>query len=324
MKSNKLVKLFLLLAIAFGPFVGEAQTLKEATEAYNTGATLLQDKKPQEAIEFLYKALEISEDLEFEGTEIKRNAEDLIPTAHFQYAMNLYRAKDMYGSLEQLEKAQETSKSYGDRRTLGRVQSIIPQLYNQMGNTEYRADNFEKAISYYEKAIGVKADYSDPYLGIALSMEKQENFDGMLEYLKKTMEVSLQTNDRNKADDAQKKAKAYLLRKGDEAQKAKKHEEAIAFFKKALEFDDNDGTIYFVLAINNSELKLWENVVEFSKLALEKGNGNLDEAGIHYQMGVAYQNQGDTTQACEAFTKALTGSFRAAAEYQMNEVLKCK
>lgn len=323
MKSNKLAKLILVLTIVVVPCLSQSQTLKEATEAYNTGATLLQEKKSKEAIGYLYTALELSEELDYEGTVIKKNTEDIIPTAHFQNAMNLYKEKDMKGALEQLEKAQETARSYGDRKTLGRVETIIPQLYNQMGNTEYRAENFEKAISYYEKAIGIKADYSDPYLGIALSMEKQENFDGMLEYLKKTMEVSLQTNDRNKADDAQKKAKSYLLIKGDEAQKAKKTEEAISFFKKVLEFDESDGTIYYVLAINNSELKEWGNVIEFSKLALEKANGNLDEAGIYYQMGVAYQNQGDTTEACQAFTNALSGTYRAAAEYQIKE-LKCK
>ena len=324
MRSNKLAKLILVLSIVVIPNLSQSQTLKEATEAYNTGATLLQDKKPKEALGYLYNALALSEELEFEGTEIKRNTEDIIPTAHFQNAMNLYREKDMNGTLEQLEKAQETAHSYGDRKTLGRVETIIPQLYNQMGNTEYRADNFEKAINYYEKAIGIKTDYSDPYLGIALSMEKQENFDGMLEYLRKTMDVSLQTNDRNKADDAQKKAKAYLLLKGDEAQKVKSFEEAISYFKKALEFDELDGTIYYVLAVNNSELKEWEKVIEFSKLALEKANGNLDEAGIYYQMGVAFQNQGDTTEACQAFTNALSGAYRAAAEYQMKEVLKCK
>ncbi len=324
MKTNWLNKLFVVLTFAVAPHCLSAQTLKEATEAYNTGATLINEKKPEQAIEHLYRALEISEDLEYEGEETKRLAEDLIPTAHLQHAMNLYRAKDMYGALDQLEKAQETAKMYADRNTLGRVERIIPQLYNQMGNTEYREENFEKAIDYYKKAIEVKADYPDPYLGIALSHEKQENFDGMLDYLKQTIEVSNAANDRKRAEDAQRKAKGYLLRVGDEAQKAKRFEEAIEFLERALEFDDTDATLLYAIAVNYNELKNWEKVIEYGKLALDKANGSIEEAGVYYNIGVAFQNQGDTAQACEAFSNALSGSYRAAAEYQMQEVLKCQ
>ena len=150
---------------------------------------------------------------------------------------------------------------------------IRDRLYNQMGNTEYREENFEKAIDYYKKAIGVKADYPDPYLGIALSYEKQESFDEMLDYLKQTIEVSNAANDRKRAEDAQRKAKGYLLRVGDEAQKAKRFEEAIEFLVRAIEFDDTDATLLYAIAVNYNELKNWGKVIEYGKLALDKANG---------------------------------------------------
>lgn len=322
MRTNKLNKLFLVFAIALLiPILGSSQTVREAVEEYNTGAQMLKEN-PQGALGHLYKALEISEDLEFEGKETKELAESLIPQAHYQYAMILYRERKMYETLEQLEKALETSKKFLDRRTQASVERIIPQLYNQMGNTEYRANNFDKAIDYYKKAIDVKPDYPDPYLGISLSYEKAENFEEMLEYLKKTIEVSLQVNDRSKAEDAQRKAKGYLLRNGQEAQQAKKFQEAVEWFTRVLEFENTDGSVYLVLAVNYGELKNWQKVVENCTLALEN-NGSLDSAGIYYQMGMAHQNMGNTAEACQAFSNALSGSFRAAAEYQMKEVLKC-
>jgi tetratricopeptide (TPR) repeat protein len=324
MRTDKLKKLLFILPMVLVSLLTTAQTLKEATEVFNTAGTLINEKKYDEAIPHLYRALTMCEDLEEEGKVLKEQIEALIPKAHFQFAMNLYKEKKMYETLEQLEKAQETSKKFGDRATLASVSRTIPQLYNQMGNTEYRANNFEKAISYYEKAIAIKADFPDPYLGIALSYEKQENFEKMLETLKQTIEISMRANDRNKADDALKKAKAYLLRKGDEAQKAKNFEEAISFFTQVLEFDKTDGTIFFVLAINYSEIKNWDKVIEYSKLALEVGNGSIDKAGVYYQIGVAYQSLGKKAEACEAFNNALNGSFRAAAEYKIKEELKCQ
>ncbi|MDD2197028.1 MAG: tetratricopeptide repeat protein [Bacteroidales bacterium] len=323
MKTNKMKFLILAITLVFAlPFVSEAQTVKEAVEAYNSGASILKDN-PAGALEKLYQALEISEELDYDGQETKLLAQSLIPKAHQQLAMNLYREKKLPESLAHLENARRTAKEYGDNGTLTRVDKIIPQLYNQMGNSEYREENFEKAIESYQKSIEVKTDYPDPYLGIALSYEKQENYDSMLEYLKKTLEVANSINDRNKAEDAQKKAKAYLLKKGDSAQKDKEYNEAIEFFTKILEFDQADGTTYFLLAVNYSELKNWDKVVDNCELALEHANGSLDKAGIHYQMGIAFQNLGKNTEACKAFSNALSGTYSAAAEYQMKEVLKC-
>jgi tetratricopeptide (TPR) repeat protein len=324
MKTKKLKNLLYLLPLVFLPLVMSAQTLREATEEFNKAGVLINEQKPEEALPILYRALTMSEDLEEEGAQLKEQIQDIIPKAHLQYAMSLYKAKKFYETIEQLEKAQETSKKYGDRKTLASVNRTIPQLYNQIGNNEFRVNNFEKAIGYYQKAIDIKADFPDPYLGISLSLEKLEKFTEMLDMLKKTMEISIQVNDRNKADDAVKKAKAYLLRKGDEAQKAKKFEEAIVFFEKVLEYDNTDATIFFVIAVNYNELKNWDKVIEFSNKTLEIGNGNIDRAGVYFQIGVAYQNLDKKAEACEAFNNALNGSFRQAAEYKIKNELKCQ
>lgn len=324
MKINKIKKLLAVLTFTLAlPFFGLTQTVKEAVEAYNAGASIIKEN-PVGAIEHLYRALELSEDLDYDGKETKELAESLIPQAHYQAAMQYYKQKKMTETLDQLEKALETSKKYFDKKTQSSVERIIPQLYNQLGNSEYRANDFEGAIKHYMMAIEIKPDYPDPYLGISLSYENMEDFDNMLSYLKKTIEVANNANDRSKADDAQRKAKGYLLRNGQEAQKNAKHEEAVEWFTKVLDFDKTDGSVYFVLAVSYGELKNWEKVIENSQLALDNANGALDEAGIHYQMGVAYQNLGDTAQACQEFNNALSGSYRAAAEYQIKEVLKCQ
>jgi tetratricopeptide (TPR) repeat protein len=322
MKTIKLKRIVSILMLTLLiPVFGFSQTAREAVEEYNIGAGLIKDD-PGKALEHLYRALEISEELDFEGKEYKELAESLIPRAHFQLGMSLGKANKPLEALKQFEKAKETAEKYFDKNTLGRVEKIIPQLYNRMGNTDFRAANYEKAISDYKKAIEIKDDYPDPYLGISLSYEKMEDYEKMIEYLKKTLDIALKVNDRAKAEDAQRKAKGYLLRNGDAAQQAKKHEEAIGWFEKVIDFDSTDGAIYFILAVNHGELKNWDKVIEYGKLALENANG-LDEAGVYYQMGVAYTNLGNNAEACSSFKNAQTGSFRQAAEYQINEVLKC-
>ncbi len=323
MKTSTVRILSLVIALTFAfPAFLSAQTLKEAVEAYNAGASMLKDD-PSGALVKLYEALEISLELDYDGQETQLLAQSLIPKAHQQLAMNLYRDKKLPETLDQLEKARKTSIDFNDDATLARVDKIIPQLYNQMGNAEFRQELFAEAIDHYKKAIDIKTDYTDPYWGIALSYEKMEDFDAMMDYLKKTLDVANSMNDKSKVENAQKKAKGYLLKSGDVAQKENRYAEAIDFFNKSLEFDAEDGTVYFLLAVNNAELKQWEKVIEFSALALEHANGQLDKAGIYYQMGTAYQNLKRNAEACESFSKALNGSYGPAAEYQMKEVLKC-
>jgi tetratricopeptide (TPR) repeat protein len=321
MNAKQFIKLFAIIGF-FCPLAlfGQA-TKKDAVDAYNAGAQIIK-QDPKAALESLYLSLKLSTELGEDGEETKILAESLIPRTHLELAMKFYGEKKMYETLEQLEKAQELAEKYNDNSTKQRVERTIPQLYNQMGNTQYRSNNFEKAIEYYNKAIKAKTDYPDPYLGISLSYEKLNDFDKMLESLKRTLEVANSVNDRNKAEDATTKAKAFLLRKGDEAQKANKNAEAVKWFTRSLDFDPNDGSVYYALSINFNALKDWDNAIANGNLALEKGNGSIDSNGVYFQIGTAYQEKGMSNEACKAFSNA-QGSFKAAAEYQMKEKLKC-
>lgn len=321
MNTKPFLKLFTVIGLLCPLLLFSQTTKKDAVDAYNSGAQMIK-QDPKAALESLYLSLKLSTELGEEGEETKILAESLIPRTHLELAMKFYGEKKMYETLDQLEKAKELAEKYNDNSTKQRVERTIPQFYNQMGNTQYRSNNFDKAIEYYNKAIKVKADYPDPYLGISLSYEKLNDFDKMLESLKKTIEVANGVNDRNKADDAITKAKAFLLRKGDEAQKANKNSEAIKWFTRSLEFDSNDGSVYYALCINFNALKDWDNAIANGNLALEKGNGSVDANGVYFQIGTAYQGKGIASEACKALGNA-QGSFKAAAEYQMKEVLKC-
>ncbi len=307
--------------VALFPLTTFGQGKKEAVDAYNSGAQMIKDN-PAGALENLLLSIKISEQLGEEGEETKVLAEGLIPRTHLGLAMKLYGEKKMFETLEQLEKARETADKYNDKTTKQRAEGIVPKLYNQMGNTEYRANNFEKAIEYYNKAISIKAETPENFLGIALSYEKQNDFEKMLEYLKQTIEVANKVNDRNKADDAVNKAKAYLSRKADESVKANKRDEATIFLNRWLEFDSNDVLVYRSLFLNYCELKDWDNAISNGKIVVEKSAATVDLSDIYFQLGVAYQGKGNKEEACSTFSK-VSGTLKARADYEMKEVIKC-
>jgi tetratricopeptide (TPR) repeat protein len=311
--------LVILLIATFLPFHAVAQTKSDAIAAYEAGANLI-ETDPEAALVQLYLALEISDSNEF--YDIKEAVERLIPGTHYKLAEKFYREKKMYETLDQFEKALETAKLYFDRSTQQKVERNTPRLFLKMGGDERKDGNFEKAIHYYLKVIELKADMPEPYLGIALCYEKLENDEQMIEYLKKTLDVANQVNDRERADDAIKKANVYFLTNAQEAEKNKEYLKAIEFYTKYLEFDPNDVGAIFKIGDNNLILKEWDKAIDFFNQALAKGNGSIEPALIYYQIGVAYQGKNLKNEACQAFRNAKSGQYEANAKYQMDQ-MKC-
>ena len=52
-------------------------------------------------------------------------------------------------------------------------------------------------------------------------------------------------------------------------------------------------------------------------------NDSEKKAGIYFLLGAAYQGNGETDKACEAYTNAAVGKYEANANYQEEHVLKC-
>lgn len=321
-------KLFLsaLLVVGLGlliPFAGFGQTKKDAVDAYNSAATTYK-QDPKAAIDNLLKAIEISDQLGEDATEIKVNSESLIPKAYFELAMALYKQKDLQGTLDNLEKAEETAVKYNDASVKTRVEKTIPKLYNVMGNNKFKEEKYDEAIANYNKALNFNPDFVDPILGITLSYEKLGNEAKMLEYIDKTIEVAKKSNDAATVSSTTTKAKNYFLKQADDAQKDKKYEDAIVSLNNVLKYDGNDSEVYRLLTINYNRVEKWNDGIASALKAIDLKTGTADEkAELYFLLATAYQKINDNAKACEAYKNASFGTFKPNADYQIQQ-LKCQ
>lgn len=321
-------KLFLsaLLVVGLGlliPFAGFGQTKKDAVDAYNSAATTYK-QDPKAAIDNLLKAIEISDQLGEDAAEVKVNSESLIPKAYFELAMALYKQKDLQGTLDNLEKAEETAVKYNDASVKTRVEKTIPKLYNVMGNNKFKEEKYDEAIANYNKALNFNPDFVDPILGITLSYEKLGNEAKMLEYIDKTIEVAKKSNDAATVSSTTTKAKNYFLKQADDAQKDKKYEDAIVSLNNVLKYDGNDSEVYRLLAINYNRVEKWNDGIASALKAIDLKTGTADEkAELYFLLATAYQKINDNTKACEAYKNASFGTFKPNADYQIQQ-LKCQ
>ncbi len=315
-----------LFAVGLGliiPMIGVGQTMKEAVDAYNAAATTYK-QDPKAALENLNKAIQTCDQLGEEGTEVKVNSESLIPKVYFEMAMAAYKQKDLQGTLDNLEKAEETATKYNDASIKGRVEKTIPKLYNVMGNNKFKENKFDEAVTNYTKALNFAPDFVDPMLGLTLSYEKLGNEEKMFEYIDKTIEAAKKANDNQTAESTTTKAKNYFLKQADDAQKAKKYDDAIVSLNKLLQYDANDNEVYRLLAVNYNRVEKWNDGITAALKAIELKTGTADEkAELYFLLATAYQKINDNSKACEAYKKAAFGTFKPNADYQIQQ-LKCQ
>lgn len=324
MKRKMLLNAF--VAVGLGlliPSVGFGQTMKEAVDAYNSAATTYK-QDPKAALDNLNKAIQICEQLGEEGIEVKTNSQGIIPSVYFELAMSLYKQKDLQGTLDNLEKAEESAVKYNVGSIKTRVEKTIPKLYNVMGNNKFKENKFEEAVANYTKALNFTPDFLDPMLGLMLSYEKLGNEAKMLEYIDKTIETAKKANDSKTAGETSTKAKNYFLKNADDAQKAKKYDDAIAALNNSLKYDGNDNDIYRLLAVNYNRLEKWNEGIEAALKAIELKTGSADEkAELYFLLATAYQKINENEKACEAYKNASYGTFKPNADYQIQQ-LKCQ
>jgi len=321
-RSLTLATAALLLAVG----VASAQTTKEAVEAFNAGVTANQEKNYPLALTQFTKAIEIGTQVGAEADDIRVQAEGVVPSVQFNIGMGLYNQKKMEEAIVEMGKAKDLAIKYNDEKTQKKVEKVIPQFYNFLGNAALRDGQNEKAIENYGKAVAADPNFSKSYLGIGLAYIKLNNLDKALEAFDKTIEVGTATNKTDDVNDAKTSARDNLLVKAVAEQKKENHADAYKYFSLALKYDEKNVDAYLGSAISANKLNKFDEAIEAINKALpivEASSDNI-KAAYYFHLAAAYVGKADNVSACAAYKKAAFGTYKEASDYQIKEVLKCQ
>jgi len=321
--KNLLKKLVVVaVMIGFGVTAVMGQTQQEVAEAYNEARELRDAEDHAGALAKFMEVHKMATALGDSGEEIKTNCEVQIPTMQYKVAFALYKAKKIQDAIDGFEKTIEVSNEYGNTDMKEKAEKILPKLHNAVAGGLAKKKDFTNAISHYDQAIAMDADYSHAYYGKALVYKAQKDEAGYLAAIAKVIEI----NDKKIAKKAKKNVLAYFLKKGQKASGAKKYNDAIVAFNKALEYDAKNTIVYLKIAEAYNGLKDFDKAIETAEAALEviKNGSEEKKAGFYYQIAESYKGKGDNTSACDYFKKASVGKYLQNAEYQIKHVLKCK
>ncbi len=323
---KKIVKKYLLSVVIASVFLLplSAQTMGDAITAYNEGASLLKTE-PEKAIESLQKSIEISEQVGPEAADTKEMAQNMLPKAYYQLGVNAYQAKDYEDAAGKFMKAAEIAENTGDTDVMLKAQKNAAQLYNSIGAAQLKKENYEGAAEYFQNAVQTYPTFFSGYNNLLAVYFKTEDSDNAIIAADTAIFYATQNNDAKEIREFTDKIQNHLLNRAKQARQQKDYDAVLGFTESALKYDQESVEAYYLLASAYNELSQWQKAEEAANKALElEEDVETDEAGLYYELGRAYAGMGNKSEACNAFTNAAYGNFKANAEYQMEHILECK
>ena len=296
---------------------------KDVFELYNTTVQSYKQDFPT-GIANMHKVLEMSTEVGEQCDEIKQKTEQMLPRAYYEYAMALYKNKDLQGTLDNLEKAEEQAVKYSNTEIKGRVEKTIPKLYNVMGTNKLKEEKYDEAIANFEKALHFNPKLLDAQVNIMATYQKAANDEKLLEAMVATKALAQSLNKLDVADDCNTRLKNFYLKRAEEARAAKNYKVAIENFEQTVSYDSTDAQVYRSFANACFSAENWQLTIATATKAIDLNQGtDIDKAAIYHELATAYQKMNNTAKACQMFEKTAFGEFKPNAEYQI-KAMKCK
>ena len=183
------------------------------------------------------------------------------------------------------------SEALGELLKAEKLYDKDPYLHYALGLAYFAKEEFELAISHFDKAVDLKPDYSEAFNSMGT--------------------VYLRLKEWDKAISCFNKARANLLyatsyfalnNLGDAYRGKESYELAIDFYEKALEDNPRFANAHRGLGLTYLDLGDYEAAVRFLEKAVKYAPGF---ASAQYDLGRAYAGKYDTEKAMAAFKKVV-------------------
>lgn len=277
-------------------FIGQIRRGKYFTKVSKEGYALyhlnvdIQDKKKKTLWKFNGKVLS---DKDLPTIIFKRGD-------HVQCVFTLARAEEIQKEflLTELSSVDALISQGGHEEAKAKLesysQSIIedPEVYSFYGYLFNKLKDFDKAQSFLEKALELNPDQPDAHFFLGTTYAEKGMTERAVEEIQRELEIT---------QDNQIKNKCYLYL-GVLNRDMGKKDEAIAFFKKALEINPEDTDSYMDLLslyMENKDLEAAEEIIA----KLEEMGG--EDATFYYNMAAEFWNKKDMDHSIKYFRKTI-------------------
>lgn len=313
------MKKFLLIAAAavMSAVTVSAQDLAQATETYNNGAMELQMGNTAVALEHFKNALQMSESLGDDATDLVNNCKKAICSTSLSIAKDLYNSKDFNGAIEAFGKAKEYAESYGEEEIAAEAGELVNQTWKLKYNTDakeaMKAKDFASAAENFKKVLDMEPDNGNTAIQLGQAYMKAGKLDDALGALEIAKANGQEAN-------ACKVISQIFLMKAQSALKTKNYQAVIDNAAKSNEALEN-ANAYKLAASAAQKLGKNNDCIEFYEKYLAISPNAKDANGVIFTVGALYQQAGNKEKAKEYYQKVASDpQYGAMASEQLKNL----
>jgi tetratricopeptide (TPR) repeat protein len=323
MKLRNLIKtVSLLVVVVFSTTTINAQGRNDVINAYNEGAKSAQTD-PQTAIKAFEKVVSLSEQVGDSAVDLRQQAIKVLPSLYYNVAANAYTGKKPTPVVIQAaKKAAAAALKYDNTSIKENADIILVKAYNQMAGEYFSKDDYNGALAAFDSVLLINPDYSSALYNKALIYIKQGNSDDFEKTIDSFIEKMKSGNNEAKVKQASDLALNYFRSAGSKANQEDKLDEALNLLNKAAKYGDDKDLFYYFADVYNKQ-KDYDKGLDYARkgLALETGDAEA-KAKFYFQIALAQEGKGQTSEACESFKNASYGVFAAPSKAKRAN-LKC-
>jgi len=241
--------------------------------------------------------------------------------AAFQKAGKAEKYEAAYSSLsEAVRLAEATNQS----KALGKLRRFQQKLPTKWGNKALKAEQYEQALTHFEKGTEWSPDDAYVYYGKGLSLVNLDSTTAAMEALKTAIEVGTENSDMRTADLATDRIRQEFIAKASKALSAQnptaaKVNEALAHLDEMRQYVAPSAKSLFYRATALYEKEQYEQAIATAQQGLDRlqQGSRTDRAKYHFIVAESQMKIGNEQSACQTFEKAAFGDYKARSEHYL-------
>jgi tetratricopeptide (TPR) repeat protein len=300
-----------------------AQERNDVIKVYNEGAKATQTD-PRAAIEAFENVVKLSEQVGESTNDLKEKAMKVLPGLYFKVAYaSLNEKKPAPEVIQDAKKAVAASEKYGSASNKENSGKVLLQAYNTMATDYFSQNDYVNALKTIDTLLAINPDYTTAIYNKALIYIRQDSADAFEETIDLFIEKLKSANDETRINQASAMALEYFRAAGSKANQADNLDEALTLLNKAAKYGDDKDLFYYFADVYNKK-KNFDQGAEYARKGLDLEPGDAEaKAKFYFQLGLAQEGKGQTSDACVSFKNSLFGAFAEASKVQRAN-LKCE
>lgn len=245
--------------------------------------------------------------------------------ATFQKAGKQNNFDTAYSSLREAARLAEETDQSG---ALDKLRTFQQQLPTKWGNEAIENEDYEQALTHFNKGIEWSPDDAYVHYGKGLALVNLDSMEAGLKTLQRAIKVGNRTGNTRVTGLATERIRGEFLARASEALNAESPspaqvETALSALDEMQMYVDPSAQSLFYRARALFEKEAYSEALSTAQKGLDLHQGSRsDAAKYHFIVAESQMGLGDKASACETFNQAAFGDYKARAEHHLENDCK--